>query len=227
MKEENYDYFVKVLLVGDSGAGKTSLILRYADDEYNESYQSTIGVDFKIKNRPTKDNKIARLQLWDTAGQERFNSIVVSYYRGVNGIFVVFDLTNEQSFVNLTKWIQQIKSNASENVVIMLVGNKSDLVHKRVIDRSRAEEFAKQCSIPYFETSAKDASGVKDAFDQMVEKLIQAGNYAESEVNRRKNNTTGNVTPRTSASKENVVSISDSTSSKSNNKEKGGGGCGC
>ncbi|KAF0978547.1 hypothetical protein FDP41_002367 [Naegleria fowleri] len=224
MKEENYDLFVKILLVGDSGAGKTCLILRYTDDEYNDTYQSTIGVDFKIKTKVMSNSKVAKMQLWDTAGQERFNSIVVSYYRGVNGILVVFDLTNETSFQNTTKWIQQIKSNAQENTLIALVGNKSDMVHRRVVDRSRAEEFAKKLNIPYFEASAKDGTGVKEPFDNMLDRLYQAGNYAESEFNRRKN-TAGSSSGTVNLNA--PVSHTGANSSGKTSNSSGGGGCGC
>lgn len=133
-------------------------------------------------------------------------------------------MTNETSFQNTTKWIQQIKSNAQENALITLVGNKSDMVHRRVVDRSRAEELAKKFNIPYFEASAKDGSGVKEPFDNMLDRLYQAGNYAESEFNRRKNNSseTGTKTVTLGSQPQ-----SHPSSGKSNNSGSGGGGCGC
>ena len=140
----------------------------------------------------------------------------------MNGIFVVFDLTNETSFQNTTKWIQQIKANAQENALITLVGNKSDMVHRRVVDRSRAEELAKKFNIQYFEASAKDGSGVKEPFDNMLERLFQAGNYAESEFNRRKNTNTETKTVTLGSQ---PINPSHTSSGKAGSSS--GGGCGC
>ena len=138
----------------------------------------------------------------------------------------MFDLTNETSFQNVAKWIQQIKSNAHENALITLIGNKSDMVHRRVVDRSRAEELAKKFNIPYFETSAKDGSGVKEPFDNMLDRLYQAGNYAESEFNRRKNAaTTGGGNPETRTVNLGNAPVSNPGASGKNANSSGGCGC--
>jgi len=162
-----HDYFFKILLIGDSGVGKSCLLLRFADDSWTDSHISTIGVDFKIKTLNC-DGKVIKLQIWDTAGQERFRTITSSYYRGAQGIILVFDCTDMESFNNVKQWLGEIDRYACENVNKLLVGNKTDLVQGRVVDKSVANEFADSMSIPYIETSAKNATGVEDAFMMMA-----------------------------------------------------------
>ncbi|KAJ7532819.1 hypothetical protein O6H91_13G021500 [Diphasiastrum complanatum] len=146
-----YDYLFKLLLIGDSGVGKSCLLLRFADDTYLESYISTIGVDF-----------------WDTAGQERFRTITSSYYRGAHGIIVVYDVTDQDSFNNVKQWLNEIDRYASESVNKLLVGNKSDLTAKKVVDYQTAKAFADEIGIPFLETSAKNATNVEQAFMTMA-----------------------------------------------------------
>ncbi|KAL0477215.1 Ras-related protein Rab [Acrasis kona] len=162
-----YDYLFKLLLIGDSGVGKSCLLLRFADDTYTESYISTIGVDFKIRTIDL-DGKTIKLQIWDTAGQERFRTITSSYYRGAHGIIVVYDVTDQESFANVKQWLSEIDRYATDNVNKLLVGNKSDLTSKKVVDRSSAEEFANSLQIPFIETSAKNATNVEQAFMTMA-----------------------------------------------------------
>ena len=162
-----HDYFFKILLIGDSGVGKSCLLLRFADDSWTDSHISTIGVDFKIKTLNC-DGKVIKLQIWDTAGQERFRTITSSYYRGAQGIILVFDCTDMESFNNVKQWLGEIDRYACENVNKLLVGNKTDLVEGRVVDTNVATEFAESMDIPYIETSAKNATGVEDAFMMMA-----------------------------------------------------------
>jgi len=162
-----HDYFFKILLIGDSGVGKSCLLLRFADDSWTDSHISTIGVDFKIKTLNC-DGKVIKLQIWDTAGQERFRTITSSYYRGAQGIILVFDCTDMESFNNVKQWLGEIDRYACENVNKLLVGNKTDLVQGRVVDKNVASEFAESMSIPYIETSAKNATGVEEAFMTMA-----------------------------------------------------------
>jgi len=165
-----HDYFFKILLIGDSGVGKSCLLLRFADDSWTDSHISTIGVDFKIKTLNC-DGKVIKLQIWDTAGQERFRTITSSYYRGAQGIILVFDCTDMESFNNVKQWLGEIDRYACENVNKLLVGNKTDLVQGRVVDKSVATEFADSMNIPYIETSAKNASGVEEAFMMMARSI--------------------------------------------------------
>jgi len=165
-----YDYLFKLLLIGDSGVGKSCLLLRFADHAYTESYISTIGVDFKIRTIDL-DGKTIKLQIWDTAGQERFRTITSSYYRGAHGIIVVYDVTDMDSFNNVKQWLNEIDRYACENVNKLLVGNKCDLVHKRVVDTETAKAFAEKLEIPFLETSAKAATNVEKAFLTMAAEI--------------------------------------------------------
>ncbi|KAJ2157143.1 ras GTPase [Coemansia sp. RSA 552] len=165
-----YDYLFKLLLIGDSGVGKSCLLLRFADDTYTESYISTIGVDFKIRTIEL-DGKTVKLQIWDTAGQERFRTITSSYYRGAHGIIVVYDVTDSDTFSNVKQWLQEIDRYASEGVNKLLVGNKSDLEDKRAVDFTEAQEFAKSLNISFLETSAKSATNVESAFLTMARQI--------------------------------------------------------
>jgi len=165
-----YDYLFKLLLIGDSGVGKSCLLLRFADDTYTESYISTIGVDFKIRTIEL-DGKTIKLQIWDTAGQERFRTITSSYYRGAHGIIVVYDVTDQESFNNVKQWLQEIDRYACENVNKLLVGNKCDLTNKKVVDYTSAKEYADQLGIPFLETSAKNATNVEQAFMTMAAEI--------------------------------------------------------
>jgi Ras-related protein Rab-1A len=164
------DYLFKLLLIGDSGVGKSCLLLRFADDTYTESYISTIGVDFKIRTIEL-DGKTIKLQIWDTAGQERFRTITSSYYRGAHGIIVVYDVTDQDSFNNIRQWLGEIDRYASESVNKLLVGNKCDLTQKKVVDFSVAKEMADRLGIPFLETSAKSATNVEQAFLTMAAEI--------------------------------------------------------
>jgi len=165
-----YDFLFKLLLIGDSGVGKSCLLLRFADDTYTESYITTIGVDFKIRTVEI-DTKTIKLQIWDTAGQERFRTITSSYYRGAHGIIVVYDVTDAESFNNVKQWLHEIDRYASENVNKLLVGNKSDLVAKRAVTFEQGQEFANSLGIEFVETSAKNSTNVEKAFMVMSSQI--------------------------------------------------------
>ncbi|CAL8090155.1 unnamed protein product [Orchesella dallaii] len=166
----DYDYLFKLLLIGDSGVGKSCLLLRFSDDTYTDSYISTIGVDFKIRTIEL-DGKTIKLQIWDTAGQERFRTITSSYYRGAHGIIVVYDCTDLESFNNVKQWLEEIDRYACENVNKLLVGNKCDLTSKKVVNYQNAKEFADSLGIPFLETSAKNATNVEQAFMTMASEI--------------------------------------------------------
>jgi len=170
--QTEYDYLFKLLLIGDSGVGKSCLLLRFADDTYTETYISTIGVDFKIRTVEI-DGKVIKLQIWDTAGQERFRTITSSYYRGAHGIIVVYDVTEPDTFAAVERWMSEIERFAGPEVNKMLVGNKCDMVSKKQVDYSQAKEFADQLNppIPFFETSAKDNQNVEQAFLDLTREI--------------------------------------------------------
>lgn len=176
-----YDYLFKLLLIGDSGVGKSCLLLRFADDTYTNDYISTIGVDFKIKTVDL-EGKTVKLQIWDTAGQERFRTITSSYYRGAHGIIIVYDVTDQESFNNVKTWLQEIDRFGTAGVLKLLVGNKNDLTDKKVVDTEVAKEFADSIGIPFIETSALDSSNVEEAF------LIMTKQIKESVAKQQKDN---------------------------------------
>jgi len=186
--QAEYDYLFKLLLIGDSGVGKSCLLLRFADDTYTESYISTIGVDFKIRTIDL-DGKTIKLQIWDTAGQERFRTITSSYYRGAHGIIVVYDTTDIESFNNVKQWLHEIDRYASDNVNKLLVGNKSDLTSKRAVTFDQAKEFADSLGIEFVETSAKNSTNVEKAFMMMAAQIkmrykpVAAAGGSASQVN--------------------------------------------
>jgi Ras-related protein Rab-1A len=173
-----YDYLHKLLLIGDSGVGKSCLLLRFADNYFTESYISTIGVDFKVKTIPI-DGKIVKLQIWDTAGQERFRTITSSYYRGAHGIIVVFDVTDRVSFANITSWLGEIDKYATTNTTKLLVGNKCDQEEKRQVSYETAKEKADQLGIPYIETSARTSINVDETFVKIAHDMTFAKRYPE------------------------------------------------
>ncbi|GFQ05474.1 RAS-related protein rabd2c, partial [Phtheirospermum japonicum] len=160
------DYLFKLLLIGDSGVGKSCLLLRFADDSYLESYISTIGVDFLMLQK-IRTGKTIKLQIWDTAGQVRFRTITSSYYRGAHGIMVVYDVTNQERFNNIKQWLNEIDRYASENVNKLLVGNKCDLTAQKVVSTETAKAFADEIGIPFMETSSKNATNVELTFMAM------------------------------------------------------------
>lgn len=166
-----YDYLFKLLIIGDSGVGKSSLMNRFSDNVFSESYINTIGVDFKIRTIEV-NGKMIKLQIWDTAGQERFRTIVSSYYRGAHGIMIVFDITDKDSFNNVRMWTEEIRKYAIDNVKTILIGNKADFESKRQVEYSEAKEYADSMNMTYFETSAKTALNVEKSFFELATLLI-------------------------------------------------------
>ena len=150
MAKKSYDLLFKLLLIGDSGVGKTCILFRFSDDAFNNTFISTIGIDFKIKTIELRGKKV-KLQIWDTAGQERFHTITTSYYRGAMGIMLVYDITNSKSFDNIAKWLRNIQEHANEDVEKMILGNKCDMDDKRVISKERGETIARENGVPFLE----------------------------------------------------------------------------
>lgn len=171
----------KILLIGEGAVGKTSLLLQFADNKFFSGNMQTIGVDFKTKIITINGVRI-QLQIWDTSGQERFRTITKSYYRGAQGILVVFDISRVDTF-NLTKyWISSIKELASDDVDVALVGNKSDLEPR--VTKEEAINFAKENNIPYFETSAKDNSNVTEVFTYLAQTIYKRTSKAPQSVGK-------------------------------------------
>ena len=165
-RKEEYDIMIKALLIGDSTVGKTSIIGKYLDKNFSDKTKNTVGIDFKNIKLKIDDENIY-LQLWDTAGQEKYRSMTTSYYRGVNIIIIVFDVTNKISFEHVKDWIDNINNFAKMNVIKILVGNKIDLNDLRVISFDDGKKVADFYSIKYYETSAKTREGIVEMFENI------------------------------------------------------------
>ena len=170
---QEYDMLFKVLLVGNSGVGKSSLFLRFVDEIWEDSFVPTIGVDFKIKTLLIEEKKI-KLQIWDTAGEERFRTIISSYYKGAHGILLMFDVTDYDSFESLENWLIEIEKNANKSVIKLLIGNKIDLEENRKVSYNQAKDFADSNGIQYIETSVKLNTNVNQAFWEIGKELMNA-----------------------------------------------------
>mmetsp|Transcript_121189 Transcript_121189/g.241394 ORF Transcript_121189/g.241394 Transcript_121189/m.241394 type:complete len:223 (+) Transcript_121189:67-735(+) len=177
----DYDHLFKLVLIGDSGAGKSCLLLRFADDSFTDSYITTIGVDFRFKTLPV-DKKTIKLQIWDTAGQERFRTITNAYYRGADGIILVYDVCDKESFAHIDEWLNEVNRYVNESTCKILIGNKCDLTAERQVSTEEAKKKAEELGIEFIEASAKDATNVETAFQivsaKLIEKRDQDGNKA-------------------------------------------------
>ncbi|KAJ7641485.1 ras-domain-containing protein [Roridomyces roridus] len=163
----------KLLLIGNSSVGKSSLLLRFSDEQWlpEDESSATIGVDFRVHKMEVKGKKV-KLSIWDTAGQERFRTITSSYYRGAQGIILVYDVSNRESFDALPRWFSELETYVSDKVVKILVGNKVDKEFSRQVPTAEAEAFAKRMNSLFVEASAKTAVGVKEAFTEVVERIM-------------------------------------------------------
>ena len=165
--EEEHDYICKIVLVGESSVGKTNILSRLCKNEFNTESTSTIGVEFASKVL-TVDNKKIRLQIWDTAGQEKFKSITNAYYKNAKGALVVYDITKASTFEAVEKWVKELRNIGGNDVVITLVGNKTDLKHMRSVNKEDGMEKAEKLGLAYIETSALNNSCIEDAFNFLI-----------------------------------------------------------
>ena len=170
--DEEYDYLFKVVLIGDSGVGKSNLLSRFTRNEFNLESKSTIGVEFATKSIQA-EGKTIKAQIWDTAGQERYRAITSAYYRGAVGALLVYDISKHSTFENVERWLKELRDHAESNIVVMLVGNKSDLRHLRAVETDEAMAFAEQHNLAFIETSALDASGVDTAFQRILTEIYR------------------------------------------------------
>ncbi len=152
--DKEYEYLIKILIVGDSTVGKTNFIKKYVENKFNESYFASTGIDL-ITTSIKIEGKSFKIQIWDTAGQEKYRAMTKNLFLKTQGIVIIFDISNETSFINLKSWMNDIKEECSADIPMILVGNKLDLEDKRVIDKERAMEFAKNEKLEYIETSSK------------------------------------------------------------------------
>ena len=168
----NYNYLFKYIIVGDSSVGKSNLLMRFANNKFAEEYQSTIGVEFGVKNIEI-DNQIFRIQIWDTAGQENFRSIARAYFKNCVCAMVVYDITNQNSFKNVKNWIEDIRNESPSTVLIVLVGNKIDLADKRLVSFDEGNDFATENGIFFGETSAKSGEGIETIFSESAKQIAK------------------------------------------------------
>ena len=183
MKEK---YKFKIVIVGDSGVGKTNLVKRFTQKIYNENTEATVGVEFFCQNYLIND-ALCKIELWDTAGQERYKSITGAYYKGASGAIIVYDVTCLTTFNNVDRWFQEIRELASKDIKIIMVGNKTDLEDTRVIQKEISRNKASDLNIPVIETSALNASNVKEAFHLMIKEIYKSAitKVDENEINNK------------------------------------------
>lgn len=181
--DQNFDYMLKLLIIGNSAVGKTSFLFRYAEDSYTSAFVSTVGIDFKVKT-VLRNNKRIKLQIWDTAGQERYRTITTAYYRDAMGFILMYDITNEESFNAVQDWATQIRTYSWDGAEMLLVGNKADLEKDRAVPTEKGQELAAQMGCQFFETSSKTNMNVDETFARLVDVVCQkmAENDAEQNL---------------------------------------------
>mmetsp|Transcript_4219 Transcript_4219/g.9755 ORF Transcript_4219/g.9755 Transcript_4219/m.9755 type:complete len:219 (+) Transcript_4219:165-821(+) len=170
--DDDYDFLFKVVLIGDSGVGKSNLLSRFTRNEFNLESKTTIGVEFATKSIVT-EGKTIKAQIWDTAGQERYRAITSAYYRGAVGALLVYDISKHITFENVERWLKELRDHADVKIVIMLVGNKSDLRHLRAVQTAEAMAFAEAHDLAFIETSALDSTGVETAFHRILTEIYR------------------------------------------------------
>lgn len=171
-RDDEYDYLFKVVLIGDSGVGKSNLLSRFTRNEFNLESKSTIGVEFATRSIQV-DGKTIKAQIWDTAGQERYRAITSAYYRGAVGALLVYDIAKHLTYENVERWLKELRDHADSNIVIMLVGNKSDLRHLRAVPTDEARAFAEKNNLSFIETSALDSTNVEEAFKNILTEIYR------------------------------------------------------
>lgn len=170
--DEEYDYLFKVVLIGDSGVGKSNLLSRFTRNEFCLESKSTIGVEFATRTLQV-EGRTVKAQIWDTAGQERYRAITSAYYRGALGALLVYDVTKPTTFENVSRWLKELRDHADSNIVIMLIGNKTDLKHLRAVATEDAQSYAEKEGLSFIETSALEATNVEKAFQVILSEIYR------------------------------------------------------
>ena len=183
---KNLEIFeLKIILVGDQGVGKTSIMSKFITNEFKNAYQSTLGIEFKAKELYIDNSTCAKLKIWDTCGTEKFRSITRQYFKNSNGVFLVFDLTDKETIKKLNVWLKDITDNIDEESVIFLIGNKMDVKTRDITIAEDAKEFANEKKLNYYEVSAKTGSGIVNIFEKITKKII---NNIKNERNKNEGN---------------------------------------
>ena len=183
-EESSYELLYKVIIIGDTAVGKSNILSRYVKDEFSSNSKSTVGVELGIKFLKIKNTK-TKIQIWDTAGQERYRAITSSYFKGSNGCFIVYDITNEASFNNIENWYEQIQKETSKDIPILLVGNKCDLEDERKVPIEKGKEKAQNLNCAFFETSALKKINIDEIFEELVNNIYEktGGNKNDDDIN--------------------------------------------
>eukprot|EP01118_Nematostelium_gracile_P011802 TRINITY_DN424_c0_g1_i1.p1 TRINITY_DN424_c0_g1~~TRINITY_DN424_c0_g1_i1.p1 ORF type:complete len:223 (-),score=50.63 TRINITY_DN424_c0_g1_i1:124-792(-) len=172
-KDDDYDFLFKVVLIGDSGVGKSNLLSRFTRNDFSAESKSTIGVEFATR-QITVQGKVIKAQIWDTAGQEKYRAITSAYYRGAVGALLVYDITRNPTFEHLERWLSELLDHADKDIKVMLVGNKCDLEKMRTVSSDQATEFAQKHKLSLIETSAFDQTNVEQAFTEILRQIYEA-----------------------------------------------------
>ena len=172
MDDDNYELMVKVVIVGDSGVGKTNIMSKYLKNEFHEDSKATVGVEFGSKQFNIQGHQ-AKAQIWDTAGQERYKAITSSYYKGDKGAFIVYDITRKNTFDSISRWVSDITATADKKITLILIGNKSDLEDQRQVTKEQGEEKAKEFGLAFLETSASSGDNLEKAFSLMINEVYK------------------------------------------------------
>lgn len=167
------DYLFKLVLIGDSGVGKTQLLSRFTNSGFTHEHECTIGVEFATKTVEVGD-KLVKVQIWDTAGQERFRALTAAYYNGAVGAMICYDITRPSSFKNVELWLQELKSYGQPTMAMVLIGNKTDLRQQQKVHTEEVVDFCKERGLSFLETSALDSSNIEEAFMMLIEQACQA-----------------------------------------------------
>ncbi len=183
MEDEEYSMIFKMILIGDSGVGKTNILNRYVNDTFSETTKSTVGVELGTKVEEYNNTKI-KVQIWDTAGQERYKSITKTYYKGAKGAFIVYDITNKDTFKNVDKWIQDLREFGEDDAAILIVGNKSDLEEKREVTTEEVKKKAEIYKMAYCETSALKSKNIDYAFQTLIKLVAEKMEKNKNEENK-------------------------------------------
>lgn len=170
MINDTYILF-KIIIIGNSGVGKSNIMSRYVQDQFNNELHATIGVEFTTKTLMI-DEKDVKLQIWDTAGQERFRAISRSIYNGAKGAFLVYDITNQETFDNIPNWLMELKTYTGPNIPLFLIGNKCDLEHMRAVKKNVADKFARDNGLSYIETSALEKTNIDKVFELLAKNMM-------------------------------------------------------
>ena len=183
MEDEEYSLIFKMILIGDSGVGKSNILSRYINNSFSETTRSTVGVELSAKVEEINNTKI-KIQIWDTAGQERYKSITKTYYKGAKGALIVYDITNKESFKNVDKWINDLKESGDDDVSILIVGNKCDLEASREVTTDEVKKKAELYKMAYCETSALKGENIDNAFQTLIKIVVEKNEKKKNEEDK-------------------------------------------